>query len=143
VFNYSDSKLLDSPSQDIILFLNDSHFTLLEPVEPSTTIDTLVTENDKLDLENRQLAFMKIDPARFSTSVHEAYILDSNVALLEGHDVPSSEANSDENFTNKATNGKNCPHLYMMSTFSHLLYNISTIFAREIKGINYSFSLMY
>ena len=133
LFNYSKSESLDSTSElldstsaskDIILFLNNYHFTLLEPVDSSITIDTLVLNDGKLELANKQIELMQIDPARISTSV----------ALLGA----PSEANSSENFGNKATNGKKFPHLYMVSTFSHLLYNISAIFADEIKGIIYS-----
>ena len=125
-------KSSESQSKDIYLYLNNDHFTLLEPTD-STTIEDLLSADASLEPRDKRIYMVVNDsPECISSSVlYETCKFGSDVDLVEENE---SEAKSDEIFKNKATNGKNYPHLYMMSTFSHLLYNIRAVFAREITG---------
>lgn len=137
MFNFGNPTSLIASMQDIFLYQSNDHFTLLEPFDSETTIDTLLS-NDI----NKNMELVEIYPNRISPSVYEISELVQNVALVKENDSTTLEEKSDETtecFKNKANNGKNVPHLYMMSTFSHLLYNIKTIFAREISGKIYPF----
>jgi hypothetical protein len=135
---YKDPKVSEFqlPVEDIYLFLDKNHFTLLEPLDSKMTIDTLISEDATEGKEKKiQICLIDSDLCISTSVLDEALICGTDMALVEGDNVTLSEADSNAIFKNRATNGKNYPHLYMMSTFSHLLYNIKAIFAREITGM--------